>query len=173
MPIHGFDTDDEPAATAALVLYVVYRSRDKARLKVTPDLWARVERALKDASKRAKTLPDLIEALKSPRRLCAPTLHPRHMQVGLAGDIPLAVFHNPDGTFSHAIRFADDRDTGRREFMVRVVERADARAVLARAHRNTAWVVALVRHRIEGERAVEQRLDAAVDADVETEGVAA
>ena len=161
--IYGFDTSDEVAATAALVLYIVYRSRDRGRFKVTPDMWGQIERFLKDSAKRSQSIPELIEALKSPRHLYASSLHPRYMEVGLAGEIPLTVVTNPDGTFSHAIQFASDRTTGQREFGVRVIERADARAVIEAASRQTAWVVLLVRDRLERERPIDEKLDSIGD----------
>lgn len=67
--IYGFDTSDEHAATAALLVYAVYRSRDKARYKASPDMWEQIERFVKDSAKRAKTLPQFIESLK-PRLAC-------------------------------------------------------------------------------------------------------
>lgn len=161
--IYGFDTDDEHAAAAALVLYVVYRSRDRARFQVTPDMWGRIERYLKDSAKRAQTVPELLEELKSPRHVYAPTLHPAHMAVGIAGEIPLVVVHDPDGSLRHAIQFAD-REAGRREFAVRILERADAQRVIERAYRSTAWVVLLVRDRLEREKPIEQKLDVLEDA---------
>jgi len=159
MAIYGFDTTDEVAATAALLLYVVYRSRDKQRFAVTPDMWGRIERFLKDSAKRAQSIPELLEALKAPRHLNAPSLHPRHMEVGLAGEVPLVPVHNADGSLSYAIQFASgDRDLGRREFAVRVIERADAAAVIDRCYRSTAWIVLLVRDRLERERPIEAHL---------------
>lgn len=123
--IYGFDTSDETAATAALLVYVVWRSRDKARFKITPDVWGQVERFVKDSAKRATRIPEFIEAVKSARRLNAPTLHPRHMEVGLSGEIPLAVVYDESGKLSHAVQFSRDRDTGLREFGTQVLERAD------------------------------------------------
>ena len=35
--IYGFDTEDEANATAALLVYATWRSRDTARYRVTPD----------------------------------------------------------------------------------------------------------------------------------------
>lgn len=161
--IYGFDTDDEAAATAALVLYVVWRSRDRARFKITPDVWGQIERFVKDASKRAQTIFDLIEALKRPGRLNAPTLHPRFMEVGLQGEMPMVAVLGEDGRLREAIQFSADRDIGLREFGVRVFERADARTVIAVAHRQTARVVLLVRDRIEREKPIEQQLDSIIE----------
>lgn len=97
--IYGFDTSDEHAATAALLVYAVYRSRDKARYKASPDMWEQIERFVKDSAKRAKTLPQFIESLK-PRLACG-SIRPRWMEVGIKGEVPMVVVTDPDtGAFS-------------------------------------------------------------------------
>lgn len=145
--IYGFDTDDEHAATAALIVYACWRSRDKVKFKVTPDVWGQIERFSKDAAKRAKTIPDLIESLKRPGRMNAPTLHPKYLQVGMPGDVPMAAF---GGGF---VQMQHDPDA--REFGVRAFEQADAKRVIGEMYRHTAWVIQLVRDRIERERPIE------------------
>ena len=151
--ILGFDTSDEPAAAAALCLYVVYRSRDRARFKVTPDMWGQIERFTKMAAKRATSLPAFIEALKP--RLACDTLRPAAMRVGLSGgEIPFEVHRDPEnGAVRHLIARGPDPDA--REFLTGLFERADARAALKRAYAETAWVVLLVRERLEREKPIE------------------
>jgi hypothetical protein len=164
--IYGFDTEDEHAATAALLVYVVYRSRDKKRFKVSPDMWERIERYVKDSSKRAKSLAEFIEVLKAPRHLYAGSLHPRWMDVGMAGEMPIIPVMGDDGKLAYAIQFNSDRDTGRRDFLVRVMERADHRAVIRKLYSETAWCIALVRDRLERERPIEERLNVEDEFDV-------
>jgi hypothetical protein len=153
---YGFDTDDEHAATGALLLYAVWRSRDKQRFRVTPDLWAQVERFTKAAAKRSETLPRFLEALK-PRLLCG-TIHPRAMAVGLAGGIPLVRTARGE-----LIQVGDAEE--RREFLTQVFERADHRAVLDLLYRETAWIVLLVRDRLERERPIESRFESTLSED--------
>ncbi|HEX7072948.1 MAG TPA: hypothetical protein VF226_02825 [Hyphomicrobiaceae bacterium] len=163
--IYGFETDDENAAIAALIVYVVWRSRDRVKFKITPDVWGQVERFTKDAAKRAKTIPDFVEALKKPGRLYAPTLHPRYMEVGAKGEVPLTIIRNPDGSLREAIQFGADRDIGLREFGTRVIERADAQAVIRAAYKTTSYIILLVRDRLEREKPIEQHLDSLIDGD--------
>lgn len=157
--IYGFDTSDQHAATAALLVYVVYRSRDRARFTVTPDMWGRIERYVKDAAKRATSLPEFLEALKRAGRLNAPTLHPRHLEVGLSGEAPITPVLGADGKLAYAVQFSTARETGLREFGTQVLERADAAAVIGKLYRETTWVVLLVRDRLEREKPIEQHLD--------------
>lgn len=164
--IYGFDTSDEPAAIAALMVYVVWRSRDRVRFKITPDVWGQVERFVKDAAKRAKTLPDMLEGLKRPGRMNAPTLHPRYMEVGAKGEIPMVAVVGEDGRLKEAIQFSTDRELGLREFGTRVFERADARAVIRAAYANTGFVVLLVRDRIEREKPIEAQFETMIEGEV-------
>jgi hypothetical protein len=164
--IYGFETDDESAAVAALIVYVIWRSRDRAKFKITPDVWGQIERFVKDAAKRAQTIQDFIESLKKPGRMNAPTLQPRYMEVGAKGEIPMIAVVNDDGTLREAIQFGADRELGLREFGTRVIERANAPAVIRTAYRNTAWVVLLVRDRLERERPIEQQIETAIQGEL-------
>lgn len=146
---YAFDTDDEHAATAALLVYATWRSRDTGRYKITPDVWSQVERFVKAAAKRAVTLPGFLEALKP--RLYAGTLSPRAMEAGVKGAVPLL------GIGSGAVLEVAAPEE-QREFLTGVIEHADTRAVLQRLYRETGWIVLLVRDRLERERPLEARL---------------
>lgn len=161
--IYGFDTEDEAAATGALLVYAVWRSRDQKRFKVTPDVWSQVERFVKASAKRAETLPRFLEALK-PRLSCG-TIDPRWMRAGMAGEIPAVV--TDDG-----VRLVVAAEDGQREFLAGVFGRADHGAALERLYRDTAWVILLVRDRLERERPVEARFAATV-AEGEDDGAVA
>lgn len=147
--IYAFDTTDEHAATAALLVYATWRSRDTGRYKITPDVWSQVERFVKAAAKRARTLADFVEELKP--RLYAGTLSPRAMEAGVKGPVPLLALGS-----GAMLEMAAPED--QREFLVGVIERADQREVLRRLYRQTAWVVLLVRDRLERERPLESRV---------------
>lgn len=155
--LYGFDTSDGAAATGALLVYAVWRSRDMRRFKITPDVWGKIERFTKASAKRADSLPRFLEALK-PRLLCD-TVSPRWMAVGLAGEIPAVV--TDDG-----VRLQVGAPEGQREFLAGVFERADHTATLDALYRETAYVVLLVRDRLERERPIETRF-AALDAEGE------
>lgn len=138
--IYGFDTDDADAATAALCLYVLWRSRDLRRFKITPSVWEQVERFAKAAAKRADTLPRWLEAMKP--RLLVGTLSPRWIAVALGAD--------PEA--------GEDRSFA----LAPILTGADQRAVLGRLYRETAYVVLLVRDRLERERPIEARIVATI-----------
>lgn len=150
--IYQFDTDDQAAATAALLVYAIYRSRDARRFKVTPDMWAQIERFTKASAKRAASIPAFIESLK-PRLQCG-TIHPRWMETGIKGLLPIT---DAAGHTSY-IQAAESR-----EFLTGVLAAADPREVLRRLYAETAWVILLVRDRLEREKPIEDRLTAAID----------
>ena len=145
---YNFDTEEENAATAALMVYAVYRSRDVKRFKVNPEMWTRIENAVKSASKRAMDLGDFIEKLK-PKLQCG-TIHPRWVKTIPDGIVSMRVM--PDGS---VIEVAD---SGKRQFLTDVLNFADHRAVLDYLYRKTALVVLLVRDRLEREKPIEIKL---------------
>ncbi len=144
---YNFDTDDHTAATAALLVYAIYRSRDAKRFKVTPDMWGMIERAAKSASKRARDLGDFIEKLKP--KLHCPTIHPRWAKTLPDGLISMKMM--PDGTVAQV------QDKGRRQFLTDVLQEVDPREVLDYLYRKTALVVLFVRDRLEREKPIEAR----------------
>lgn len=144
--LYQFDTEDRATATAALCVYAVYRSRNKARYKVKVDMWSQIERFVKAAAKRANSLGEFLEALKP--RLACESISPKAMAVGT---MPVA-----DG---FDLRLSPPG----REFLTAVVSQVDQAAVLRLLYRETTWIVLLVRDRLERERPVEAMLEAAID----------
>lgn len=141
---YGFDTSNEFAGIAALVVYGIYRSRDVRRFKVTPDMWATIERAVKSSAKRALDLHDFIEKLK-PKLMCA-SIQPRWMSTDPK---TITMVRDETGTF------IQKGEEGRRQFWVEILEQVDHELVLKILREKTAWVIALVRDRIERERPLE------------------
>jgi len=145
--IYGFDTADEPSALGALLVYAIWRSRDPSRLRVTPDLWGMVERAVKSSAKRALALDDFIERLK-PKLGCS-SIQPRWMRHGI---LPALLTVN---TATGEVYEVHDE---RRQFnWVGLLEQADHQLVLRRLYERTSLIVALVRDRLERERPLEAR----------------
>lgn len=138
--IFNFDTDQQHEAVAALLVYAVYRSRDK-RFKVTPDMWGRIERAVESAAKRAEDLGEFLQRLKP--KLSCPAINPKWAKV--PGDL-MTMKALPDGTLAQV------EDAGRRQFLTGVLREADAFRVLECLRRKAALVVLLVRDRLERER---------------------
>lgn len=156
--IYGFDTDEQDAATAALMLYAVYRSRDRKRYKVTPDMWGQIERFAKAAAKRATNIPQWIEQFK-PRVACD-TIHPRWMQTGIQGRIELTPIKDADGTVTGYVQPAV---TELREFLTPVLKSVDQRKVVDRLYTETAYIVLLVRDRLEREKPIESQFNVIVE----------
>lgn len=146
---YNFDTDDPDGATGALLIYVVYRSRNIKRFKVTPDMWSMIERSVKSASKRAQDLGEFIEKLK-PKLHCE-TIQPRWANTRPDGIVSMKQL--PDGSF------AEVADHGRRQFLTDVLQEVDHRQVLDFLYRKTALMVLLVRDRLEREKPLESKFE--------------
>lgn len=155
--IYNFDTSDENAATGAFLVYAVYRSRDMKRFKVTPGMWDTIERAVKSVAKRAEDLGEFIEKLK-PKLACA-SIKPRWAKTMPDGLVTM--MKGPGGSLYEIGR----EETERRQFLTDVLESADHRAVLDVLYKKTAYVVLLVRDRLEREKPYEAQFE--IDDEVE------
>jgi hypothetical protein len=144
--LYGFDTDDQNAATAALCLYAIYRSRNPKRLKVTPDFWGVIERAVRSTAKRATTIPVWIEKLKP--KLGCETISPKWAATDAGGLITML----PDPRTGELMQVGG---RPKREFLTSVIGEADNKAVLEVAYKQAAYVVLLVRDRLEREKPYE------------------
>lgn len=142
---YGFETENENAAIGALITYGIYRSRDLKRLKITPDLWNMIERAVKSSAMRALDLHDFIEKLK-PKLMCS-GLKPRWMSTDLSTYTMFV-----DKSTGELIQKIDK---GRRQFWVEILEETNHQEILDILYRKTSWVIALVRDRLERERPLE------------------
>ncbi len=149
--IYGFDTSDPNAAMGALLVYGIYRSRDRNRFKTTPDMWGVIERGVKASATRVVELYDFIEKLK-PKLSCS-TLHPRWMATD-GGDIVTMYVDPTTGELMQKTQ-----PDGQRQFWVQELESADHEAVLHILRYQTARVIALVRDRLEREKPYEAQIE--------------
>lgn len=144
--IYQFDTGDPNEATAALLLYVMWRSRGS--VKINPKIWGQVEGWVKASAKRAENLPQFLESLKP--RLRVDTLSPRWMQAGILG-------------------LDAETLSGQRLFLTDVLSLCDSERVLTLLYRETVLVVLLVRDRLEREKPQDVRARALDTEDIDVE----
>ena len=145
--LYNFDTHDERRATAALIIYVVWRSRSR-NLKITPKIWGQVEQWSQASAKRSRTLGEFLQRLKE-SALDARALNPKWMEVGIKG---MQGITNSAGTTEYVER--EDQ----REFLTAVLKSADDQSVLSTIYKETALVVLYVRERLEREKPFEKQL---------------
>lgn len=145
--IFNFDTDDQHEATGALLVYAIYRSRDKRKFKVSPEMWGQIERFTKASAKRAVSIPRFIDSMMP--RLCCPSINPKWMEIGIKGG--LLARENSFGATEYMEFKSDDS----REFLTQVVNAVDHMEVINKLYKETQWVILLVRDRLEREKPVE------------------
>src|SRR5690606_13660513 len=131
---YGFDTHSLTEATAALCVYAVWRSRDRARFRITPEVWSQAERFVKASAKRARNVPEFLEAVK-PRFACG-TIHPRAMAVGIKGTPTLTTERGEILELGSAVE-------EQREFLTGVLARVNQRAVVDLLYKQTAYIILL------------------------------
>ena len=146
---YGFRTSERDEAVAALLVYAIYRSREPGRLKVTPDFWGQIERAVKSAAKRAADLGSFIERLK-PKLGCS-TIHPRFAKT-VPDDVISLV---PDPATGGFIEYGDRGRGEPRQFLTELLEDVPPRGVLEVLYKKTSLTILLVRDRIEREKPIE------------------
>lgn len=146
----NFDTNDENAAIAALLVYAIYRSRDVKRFKITPEMWSTIERGVKSVAKRAEDLGEFIEKLK-PKLACS-SIKPKWANTIPEGIITMKI----DPETGELMQVTD---LGRRQFLTDVLGTADHRKVLDILYNKAALVVLLVRDRLEREKPIEARFE--------------
>ncbi len=153
--IYGFDTDDETEATASLIVYAVYRSRNTKRFKISLDMWAKIERFVKASAKRATTLPIFIEKFK-PTVSCE-SISPKWMEVGLKNDLSLLVKKNKDGEVEGIVEVAGKED--QREFLTQIFRKRIDKQTIEKLYKETTLIIMLVRERLEREKPVEKTFE--------------
>lgn len=140
--IYNFDTKNEDAALAALIVYGCYKSRDISKFKVSPDMWGIIERSAKSCAKRADDLNDFIEKFK--KKVSCSSLKPSHMMAHTKSSEILV----PDG-FGN---FISKEETGKREFWLNIIEDSDNQKAIEELYKHTSFIIVLVRDRLEREK---------------------
>lgn len=74
----GFNTENEVKAKAAMLVYVIYKSRDAKRGPSGLDIWGQIERFAKAAAKRSAGIDDFINSFK--RKMACSTINPYWMR---------------------------------------------------------------------------------------------
>jgi len=150
--IYGFDTQDFFSATSALLVYVVYKSRNTSRFKVSLEMWGQIERFVKSSAKRSQNIPQFIEQLKP--KLCCETLSPTWMRTGIAGHPTLVETRGEAGELTG---YMEINIAEQREFLTTVVSKVTPKEVLGCLYKETSWIILLVRDRLERERPANDR----------------
>lgn len=144
--IYNFDTEDKNEATAALIVYAIYRSRDRKRFKVSPEMWGQIDRFVKASAKRAASIPQFINNFM-PRMSCA-SIHPKAMEVAVTGRL-----------LQSGNEFMEFRQDDKRTFLTSVVADCVEKTVLDKLYKETTWIVMLVRDRLEQEKPIEKTIE--------------
>ncbi len=74
----GFNTENEIKAKAAMLVYVIYKSRDAKRGPSGLDMWGQIERFAKAAAKRSEGIDDFVNSFK--RKIACSTINPYWMR---------------------------------------------------------------------------------------------
>lgn len=137
--IYGFDTDEKERAIAAQVIYSVYKSRNIDRFRVSTKMWEQITNFSKLSAKKAGNLAEFIERFRKP--MCCEALKPAHCVT----DKTSAVKMMDDGSV-----FESGEDS--RQFLTSILEKSNQKKVIALIIDETAFIIMLVRERLEAEK---------------------
>lgn len=149
--LFGFDTEDERIAAGALLIYVVYRSRNKNRGPSGLDMWGQIERFARASAKRAETLGDFVSAFK--RRMACDTINPYWCNTGIVAGKTVR-------TDTGEIMVFGDNES-HRDFLVEIMEREleKQNEIIEMLYDQTQRIILLVRDRLEREKPIEGRFE--------------
>lgn len=138
--MYGFNTEEKHKAIAALAVYVVYRSRSD-RFKTSTKMWEQITGFAKLSSKRSRTISEFIEMFRKP--MCCDAIKPN------------ACSETSDGSVGQLLDDGSIFVSGekKREFATSVFENCKDEKVLDYLRMQTAYVILLVRERLENEKA--------------------
>ncbi|MCK4499883.1 hypothetical protein KAU11_05255 [Candidatus Babeliales bacterium] len=137
--IYGFDTNIKERAIAAQVIYLVYKSRNTDRFRVSVKMWEQITNFSKLSAKKATNLSEFIERLRKP--MCCDVLQPRHCIT----EKSKVLKRLKDGSIFES---GDDA----RQFLTSMLESSNEKKVISIIINETAFVIMLVRERLEAEK---------------------
>lgn len=137
----GFNTENEIKAKAAMLIYVVYKSRDPKRGPSGLDMWGQIERFAKAAAKRSEGIDEFINSFK--RKMACSTINPYWFRNDIS-ETNVAVLKN--GTI---MSFGKDL----RAFGLEIFDdEENGKSVVDCIYSKTQIVILLVRDRLEREK---------------------
>lgn len=141
--IHNFQTENKAKADAALIVYAIYRSRNKERGPSGLGMWGQIERFVKVSAKRSTTLGEFVDKFK--RKMACDTISPAYTNSDDDSDFAQL---SDDGTI------IVKNQEKRRNFMIDILsaEEPHQKEVLKVLYKETQLIVLLVRARLEMEK---------------------
>lgn len=145
--LFGFQTENEIKAKAAMLIYVIYKSRDTKRGPSGLDMWGQIERFAKMAAKRSEGVDEFINVFK--RKMACSTINPYWMK----SDLPAANAVMLKG----GTEIMSFEGGGLRAFGLEIFEDEEkGREIVDCIYNKTQIIILLVRDRLERERIFEK-----------------
>ena len=141
----GFNTENEIKAKAAMLVYVIYKSRDAKRGPSGLDMWGQIERFAKAAAKRSEGIDDFVNSFK--RKIACSTINPYWMRNDISATNAAVL---KDGSI---MSFVGDL----RVFGLEIFDdEANGKEIVECLYSKTQIVILLVRDRLEREKVFAQ-----------------
>lgn len=140
----GFVTEDEITAKASIIIYAIYRSRDKKRGPSGVDMWSQIERFAKACAKRSTNIGEFADKFK--RKMSCHTINPKWLK-----DDIKSVNAMVDHSTGSIITFGSEKF---RNFGITIFESdiETQKAIVEKIYNETILIIMHVRDRIEREK---------------------
>lgn len=143
----GFQTKDEVRAKAAMIIYVIYKSRDPQKGPSGLDMWGQIERFAKATAKRSEGIGEFTNDFK--RKMACSTINPYWMKnnflaanaIMLNGNAEIISFENED-LRSFGLEIFENEEKGKE--------------IVECIYNKTQIIILLVRDRLEREKLFEK-----------------
>lgn len=139
--IYGFNTNDKEHATAAFLVYLVYKSRDYKRFKVSTKMWEQITAFAKLSAKKSITIPEFLERFRKP--MCCDSLNPRFTKVEEFSS-------NAAKLLSDGSLFVSAQE--QKNSLQEIISQVKDKKILDLLYKQTSFVIYSVRERLEIEK---------------------
>lgn len=103
---YGFDTDDLTRAKAALLLYAMYRSRDKQSSLNGVDTWSRFQAYIHGACLKSSTTAEFVQAFC--KKAMVSSIKPRYLDTDEMVTMPDGEMIYADGVYDYRASIIED-----------------------------------------------------------------
>ena len=142
--IYGFNTEDKNYASASQIIYSIYRSRDteKFSAKASKSYWGAVEAFCKKSARGSTTVIRFIERFK--KEMEAKTIQTMFLNTDLMPFKVAVIDHNGKVVIPNKSKL--------HTYLTNIIKSLDDRKILDILLEETAYIIMLVRERIETEK---------------------
>lgn len=139
--MHKFNTNNKNRAIAALCVYAVYRSRNQDRFKISTKMWDQISNFTKLSAKKSTDCAKFLDQFS--KRMKCDSINPKFLDIGQPKTAQVTLENGG---------IIEREDEEKRVFINDIIEKCNNTEVINTLINETAFVIMLVRERLEDEK---------------------